>query len=121
MKKILLLLFLSQTLLSCANSDLSKFTANMAMGSSLGNGASLGSGNGALQVAWTSVLNQQTGFKIEVSADGINFILKQTVLDGINSAIIPGLVVGQNYFVRIKAYSEAGDSLPTTAIQIKAQ
>ena len=89
--------------------------------SSAMNGSSGSGGTGQIQLSWTAVQYQQTGFKIEVSADGgTTYNLNQTVPDGTTSATLTGLVAGQTYSVRVKGYSEGGDSVPSAVITAQA-
>jgi hypothetical protein len=78
------------------------------------------SGGAKVQLSWSAFNGQQLGFKIEVSADGINYSPALTVPDGITTATVAGLTAGKTYKLRVKGYSEGGNSLPSAVLTATA-
>ena len=70
---------------------------------------------GQIQLSWNANAGAQSGFYLETSRDGVSFQQSQQVLDPTNTAIISGLISGQKYYFRVRAYNQVGDS-PYTAV-----
>jgi YD repeat-containing protein len=66
-----------------------------------------------INLAWQDNSNNETGFKIERSLDGVNFSLLTTV--GMNTTAYQntGLTLSTTYYYRVKASNANGDSAPS--------
>jgi hypothetical protein len=63
-----------------------------------------------IDLAWTDNSTDEVGFKVERSADGINFTSLAMVGSGANSYSDTNLSAGTTYYYRVLAYNGAGDS-----------
>ena len=63
-----------------------------------------------LTLTWTDNSDNETGFKIERSMDGVSFGEVATTGANVTSYADTGLTVGQQYHYRVAAYNGAGDS-----------
>lgn len=66
--------------------------------------------NSQMDVRWVDKSNDETGFKIERSANGTTFSEIATVNAGVVSYAATGLNIGTLYYFRVRAFSRAGDS-----------
>ena len=71
-----------------------------------------------VQLTWNSSYGEQQGFNVEISNDGVNFSLAQTVSNGIYTASFPGLTRGQTYYFRVKSFNTAGFSPYSQTIMV---
>jgi len=76
-------------------------------------------GTPRVQLTWTAVAGQQTGFYIEQSTDGITFTQIQTIPSPTTTTTVTGLTAGQKYYFRIRAYNSLGSSPYTTVVSIQ--
>ena len=63
-----------------------------------------------IDLTWTDNADNESGFRIERSADGINFSQVGTVAANVTSFQDDGLSPGTPYFYRVRATNPAGDS-----------
>lgn len=63
-----------------------------------------------IRLSWADNSNNETGFKIERSSDGVNFTQIATVGAGVTSYSNTGLSAGAGYWYRVRAYNGGGDS-----------
>jgi hypothetical protein len=63
-----------------------------------------------IRLTWKDTSTKEKGFKIERSADGINFSQIATTLVNVITYINSGLTAGTKYYYRIKAYSSTNES-----------
>jgi fibronectin type 3 domain-containing protein len=63
-----------------------------------------------VQLAWTDNANNETGFQVERSTDGVNFTLVTTVAAGVTSFSNTGLSGGTRYYYRVRAVNSTGAS-----------
>ncbi len=63
-----------------------------------------------IDLAWTDNANNETGFKIERSTDGVNFSLISTVGANVASYSNTGLSGVTTYYYRVRASNSSGDS-----------
>src|SRR4029077_20659155 len=66
--------------------------------------------------SWTDNANNENGFKIERSTDGVNFALITTTAANITSYIDTSLAAGTTYTYQLLAPNAAGDSSSSTAV-----
>jgi serine protease AprX len=64
----------------------------------------------AISLAWTDNSGDETGFEIERSADGVNFLPRATVGANVTSFEDSGLAASTIYFYRVNATNGGGDS-----------
>jgi hypothetical protein len=67
-------------------------------------------GKKSVTVNWVDNSNNETGFKIERSTDGVNFSQITTVGANVTSYKNVGLTSGTTYYYRVRATNAAGDS-----------
>lgn len=67
-------------------------------------------GKKKVTLGWTDNSTNETGFKIERSADGVNFTQLTTVGAGVTSYANIGLTSGTTYYYRVRATNGGGDS-----------
>src|SRR5207245_6728406 len=65
---------------------------------------------GQINLAWTNNSNNQTGFKIERSPDGVTFAQIATVGSNVTSYSDTGSSAGARYYYRVRATNGTGDS-----------
>ncbi|MGD1017869.1 MAG: fibronectin type III domain-containing protein [Verrucomicrobiia bacterium] len=63
-----------------------------------------------INLSWADNSNNESGFKIERSTDGINFAQIAQVLPNTTSYRNTGLALGTTYFYRVRAYNSTGNS-----------
>jgi titin len=63
-----------------------------------------------INLTWTDNSNNETGFKIERSNDGVAYTEIQTVSSGVTSFQNSGLTQGTLYYYRVRAYNSLGNS-----------
>jgi hypothetical protein len=63
-----------------------------------------------IDLSWTDTSNNEDGFKIEQSTDGVNFTQVATVAAGVTQYSRSGLNAASIYYYRVRAYNPAGDS-----------
>ena len=63
-----------------------------------------------INLTWMDGSNNETGFSIEVSLDGVNFTQLATVGPNAKSYSATALQPATNYYFRVRAFSAAGDS-----------
>ncbi len=63
-----------------------------------------------INLTWTNNATNQTGFKIERSIDGTNFTQVGTAGSAATSYLDTGLLIGTEYFYRVRATNSGGDS-----------
>jgi titin len=63
-----------------------------------------------INLAWTDTSNNETGFKIERSTDGVTFTQIGTAGTNAASYSSTGLSSGMRYYYRVRAYNAAGNS-----------
>jgi hypothetical protein len=63
-----------------------------------------------INLSWADTVNNETGFKIERSSDGVNFTQIATVGVNVTACSDSGLTAGATYYYRVKAYNGIGDS-----------
>lgn len=68
-----------------------------------------------ITVQWATAPGVVQGYKVEVSVDGSKF-LEQAVVDGSYNGIVLNAPIGLKYWVRVRAFNQAGNS-PYTAVQ----
>lgn len=56
-----------------------------------------------VQLTWTDDSTEATGYEIEQSPDGLNFILANTVAPGVTASLIEGLNDDTIYYFRVRA------------------
>lgn len=66
-----------------------------------------------INLSWLDNSNNETGFKIERSLDGVNFSLVGIVGANVLNYANTGLLPNTTYYYQIKSYTEAGDSSPS--------
>jgi hypothetical protein len=66
---------------------------------------------GQISLSWVDNATDATGFKIEISTDGINFTQLTVVSGNVYNYVDSGLTSGQKYYFRIRATNTASDSL----------
>lgn len=65
----------------------------------------------SIVVSWTDNSSNETGFRIYSSTDGVTFTnLHGTVGAGVQTYEASGLTIGQNYWFRVVAYNNDGES-----------
>ncbi|MEY2409635.1 MAG: acid phosphatase type 7 [Verrucomicrobiota bacterium] len=64
-----------------------------------------------INLSWTDASSDETGFKIERSTNGTDFILISSVGAGVSSGADIGLAPGSPYFYRVRAYNSLGNSI----------
>lgn len=67
-------------------------------------------GKKKIRINWTDNSNNETGFKIERSTDGVNFAQIATVVADIVTYQNTGLASGTRYYYRVRATNGSGDS-----------
>jgi serine protease AprX len=66
-----------------------------------------------INLTWADNANDETGFSVESSTDGVNFTLAQNVGVNAKSYSWTGLSAGKKYYFRVRAYSAGGNSAYT--------
>jgi titin len=79
------------------------------------------SATGHISLSWVDNATDATGFKIEVSTDGINFTQLTVVSGNVYNYVDSGLTSGQKYYFRIRATNTSGDSLYSNVASAIAQ
>jgi hypothetical protein len=74
-----------------------------------------------INLQWTDNSNNETGFRIERSANGINFTLISTVASNVTSYSNSGLTANTFYHYRVRAYNGAGDSANSNVLKLKTK
>ena len=69
--------------------------------------------NSRIDLSWTDNSNNEAGFKIERSQDGVNYIQIATLEANVTSYANTGLSAGNTFNYRVCAYNAAGDSAYT--------
>ncbi len=64
----------------------------------------------AVQLTWTDNATNETGYKIERSTNGIDFVEIAPSLGNVTSYLDSGVSAGVKYYYRVRAYNAAGDS-----------
>ena len=70
----------------------------------------------SLTLTWTDNSSNETGFKIERSADGVSFSQLTTVGANVTTHTDGGLSFATRYTYRVSAYNSAGSSATTAAV-----
>jgi hypothetical protein len=63
-----------------------------------------------INLAWTDNANNEDGFKIERSLDGVNFTQVATVGANVTTYSATGLQAGTTYYFRVRSFNTGGDS-----------
>jgi len=63
-----------------------------------------------ISLSWTDSVSDRSGFKVERSLDGTNFVQAAFVSSNITSMVDTGLLVGTTYFYRVRAVNYAYQS-----------
>lgn len=72
-----------------------------------------------VNLAWQDNSNNESGFKVERSANGVNWLFHAAVgANTINYADTTNLVPGATYFYQVRAYNAAGDSAPSNQASV---
>ena len=71
----------------------------------------------SLTVGWSDPNTNQQGFNVYRSSDGINYSKIATVSAGTTSYSDTGLTAGTNYYYRIGAYMDAGETFSASSMQ----
>ena len=66
--------------------------------------------NSRITLNWTDNICSELGFKIERSADGVDFTQIATVAPNVTKYLDTGLLTSTTYYYRAKAYTDDGDS-----------
>jgi hypothetical protein len=66
--------------------------------------------NSRINLTWTDNANNESGFKIERSTDGVNFALIRTVGANITTFANTNLTNNVRYYYRVRAYNSSGNS-----------
>ncbi|MBA3323690.1 MAG: fibronectin type III domain-containing protein [Pyrinomonadaceae bacterium] len=74
-----------------------------------------------INLQWTDNSNNETGFRIERSTDGIAFPLIDTVGQNITSYSGAGLTAGTFYYYRVRAYNAQGNSAYTNRVRVRTK
>jgi YD repeat-containing protein len=86
-----------------------------------GNLAAVAVSSSQINLSWTDNSNNETGFKIERSADGGTFTPLVTVAANVTAYNNTGLPASTTYFYRVKATNGAGDSLASNTASATTQ
>jgi hypothetical protein len=70
-----------------------------------------------IKVTWTDTSNNETGFHVQISSDGVNWSLVGTMGANVTSYTDNGVRRG-SYYYRVSAYNAAGDSAFTQSPQV---
>jgi titin len=73
-----------------------------------------------ITVVWTDVTDE-TGYRVQRSTDGSNWMTVGTVGANVTSFANTGLTASTVYSYRVIAFNSAGDSAPSTAVQAQTQ
>jgi hypothetical protein len=73
----------------------------------------------SVKIMWTDNANDETGFNILKSSDGVNFTLAQTVAENINSFSFSDLNENTNYTFKVNAFNPIGTSIDVTSNSVK--
>ncbi|HWW77887.1 MAG TPA: S8 family serine peptidase [Pyrinomonadaceae bacterium] len=68
-----------------------------------------------INLTWGDNSNDETGFRVESSTDGVNFTLAQNAGMNAKSYSWTGLSAGKKYYFRVRAFSANGNSAYTSA------
>jgi hypothetical protein len=74
-----------------------------------------------INLQWTDNSNNETGFKIERSTNGVNFTLIFTAASNVTSYSNTGLTANTFYHYRVRAYNGVGDSANSNVIKVKTK
>jgi hypothetical protein len=74
-----------------------------------------------INLAWADNSGNESGFKVESSADGVNFTQVGTVASNVTTYAATGLAAATQYTFRVRAYNAAGDSGNTNAASATTQ
>jgi len=74
-----------------------------------------------INLQWTDNSNNETGFRVERSTNGINFTLISTVASNVTSYSNSGLTANTFYHYRVRAYNGAGDSANSNVVKVKTK
>lgn len=64
----------------------------------------------AIKIDWTDNANNETGYRVERSTDGVNFKLLNTVGAGVTTYTNGKLITGTKYYFRVKAFNLSASS-----------
>jgi peptidyl-Asp metalloendopeptidase len=73
----------------------------------------------AVTARWTDNSNDETGFKIERSSNGVEFVEIATLGAGATSYFSNGLTALTTYYYRVRAYNSAGNSSYSSIVSVK--
>lgn len=68
-----------------------------------------------IRLEWTDNSNNETGFRVERSLDGVTFSPATTVGASVTSVVDSGLTPGTHYYYQVYAYNGVGDSVSPTS------
>jgi len=64
----------------------------------------------SVKISWTDNCSFESGYKIERKTEGGNYILIDSVIEDITNYTDEGLIYGETYYYRIKAYTNIDES-----------
>ena len=66
-----------------------------------------------IALSWTDNANNETGFQIQRSNNGVNFTLIATVPANVTTYTDNGLTAATTYYYRLRAFNSSGNSAPS--------
>ena len=76
--------------------------------------------NTTAQLSWQDNSNNETGFKVSYSLDGVHWYVLGTTGANVTSVQVSGLSYGTRYYFRVNATNAAGDSAASNSDWVQA-
>ncbi len=72
--------------------------------------AATGTAYNSVTARWTDNASNETGFKLERSGNGVDYVEIATLGAGVASHVDNGVIASSNYYYRVRAYNSVGNS-----------
>ncbi|HEV3470152.1 MAG TPA: metallophosphoesterase [Pyrinomonadaceae bacterium] len=71
-----------------------------------------------LRLVWGDTSAAEKGFRIELSTDGTNFVKRADTARDADRAVVSGLSPKTTYYLRVRAFGQAGVSSPSNTVKV---